>query len=89
MQIEAPKFLDRTGYMPFINLNYTFQQLREGFSKSRRRLGEERYQQLSQMSDQMRALFAADPDDKTGETTKGREMIYEMERILRSVPRKS
>ncbi len=41
------------------------------------------------MSDRMRALFEADPDDKTGETLEGRKIIQEMEDILRQVRRKS
>jgi hypothetical protein len=32
----------------------------------------------------MRAHFEADPEDKTGESSKGRECIWEMEEILRS-----
>jgi hypothetical protein len=41
------------------------------------------------MSDQMRALFEADPNDKTGDTLKGCKIIHAMEDILREVPRKT
>jgi hypothetical protein len=41
------------------------------------------------MSDQMRALFEADPEDKTGDTLKGCKIIHEMEDILRQARRKS
>jgi hypothetical protein len=89
MLLSAPKFLDRTGYLPFLNLEYVFEQLHAGLAHNRQRLGEKRYNQLLEMADRMRALFEADPDDKTGESDRGREMIYEIEDILRQVPKKS
>ncbi len=89
MLLSAPKFLDETGYLPFLNLDYVFRELHAGLSHNRRALGEERYHQLMRMSDQMRALFEADPEDKTGETSKGCKIILEMEDILKQVRRKS
>ena len=89
MLISAPKFLDKTGYFPFRNLDYVFRELREGLAHNRPTLGEERYHELMRMSDQMRALFEADPEDKTGETLKGCKIIHEMEDILKQVRRKS
>jgi len=89
MQLSAPKFTDRTGYLPFLNLEYVFRQLHEGLSHNRQTLGEQRYQDLMSMSDRMRALFEADPEDKTGETLKGCKIIHEMEDILRQARRKS
>jgi len=88
MLLSAPRFLDKTGYFPFKNLDYTFRQLNEGLSFNRQTLGEERYQKLIRMSDQMRALFEADPDDKTGETLEGCKIIHQMEDVLRQVGRK-
>lgn len=89
MLLSAPKFLDRTGYFPYRNLDYVFRELHEGLNHNRRRLGEERYRDLMRMSDQMRALFEADPEDKTGDTLKGCKIIHEMEDILKQVRRKS
>ena len=89
MLLSAPKFTDKTGWLPFLNLDYVFQQLNEGLRFSRQTLGEERYQELTRMSDQMRALFEADPEDKTGETLKGCKVIHQMEDILRQARRKS
>ena len=89
MQLSAPKFFDRTGYFPFLNLDYVFQQLRQGLALNRQTLGEERYNELTRMSDQMRALFEADPEDKTGETLEGCKVIHKMEDILRQARRKS
>jgi hypothetical protein len=89
MLSSAPKFLDKTGYFPYRNLDYVFRQLNEGLSVNRPKLGEERYHQLMGMSDQIRALFEADPEDKTGETLQGCKIIHEMEDILRQPRRKS
>ena len=86
---RAPKFTDKTGYFPYQNLDYVFRQLNEGLSVNRKTLGEERYRELIRMSDQVRALFEADPEDKTGETLKGCKIIHQMEDILRQVRRKS
>jgi hypothetical protein len=88
MLVSAPKFLDKTGWLPFLNLDYVFQQLNQGLDHNRRALGEE-YHELMRMSDRMRALFEADPEDKTGETLKGCKIIHEMEDILKQVGRKS
>ena len=88
MLLSAPKFTDKTGYLPFMNLEYVFQQLNRGLDHNRPRLGEERYNQLMRMSDQIRALFEADPEDKTGDTLKGCKIIHQMEDILRQVRRK-
>jgi hypothetical protein len=89
MLLSAPKFLDKTGYFPYMNLEYVFRELHEGLNHNRRTLGEERYHELMRMSDRIRALFEADPEDKTGETRKGRDIIYEMEDMVKQVRRKS
>src|SRR3569833_2480342 len=78
MQLGAPTFKDQTGYLHFRDLDYAFRELNEGFVFNRRRLGEERYQTLLRMSDDMRILFDFDPDDKNGNTTKGCKIIHEM-----------
>jgi hypothetical protein len=89
MLLSAPKFLDKTGYFPYQNLDHVFRELHEGLNHNRKKLGEECYHELMQMSDRMRALFEADPEDKTGQTAEGCKIIYEMEDILRQIPRKS
>jgi hypothetical protein len=83
MMLSAPTFKDKTGYFPQ-NIDTEFFALNEGLRAVRKKLGEERYTALKALSDKMRALFEADPEDKTGETQAGREIIYEMEDILRS-----
>ena len=89
MLLSAPKFIDKTGYFPYQNLDYVFRQLNEGLSVNRPKLGEERYHELMGMPDRMRALFEADPENTTGDTRKGRDIIYEMEDILKQVRQKS
>jgi hypothetical protein len=81
--------LDNTGYLPYLNLDYAFQQLLAGLAHNRATLGEERYHQLMEMSERMRALFEADPESKTGETLQGYKIIHEVEDILGEVRRKS
>ena len=85
MLSRAPAFKDRTGWLPFLNLDYVFRQLAEGLAQNRARLGEQRYQDLTRMAAEMRALFEADPENKTGETLQGRKIILQMEDILREI----
>jgi hypothetical protein len=75
--------------MPFINLDYRFRQLNAGLDFNRAELGEERYQQLKRLTEQMRPLFEADPDNKTGQAHEGCKIIWAMEDILREAKRKS
>ena len=89
MLLRSPKLVDNTGHFPFLNLDYVFEELNDGLALNRTALGEERYQELIGMSDRMRALFEADPEDKTGETAMGCKIILEMEDIVRQVRRKS
>jgi hypothetical protein len=89
MLVSAPKFLDRTGYFPFQNIDTEFQQLSVGLDFNRLSLGDARYQDLKRMSDEMRSLFEADRDDKTGDTADGCKIILAMEDILRDARRAS
>ncbi|MDR3511428.1 MAG: hypothetical protein P4L73_07335 [Caulobacteraceae bacterium] len=89
MMLDSPTFVDRTGYFPWQNLQTTFYELNEGLRLIREQLGEELYLKLREMSDRMRAHFEADPDDKTDDTLKGRDIIREMEALLKQSRRKS
>lgn len=88
MMLGAPTFKDKTGYFPQMNIDTEFFALNEGLLATRKKLGEERYTTLRALSDKMRALFEADPEDKTGDTQAGRKIIHEMEDILRSAARR-
>jgi hypothetical protein len=63
--------------------------LNEGLLVIRKELGEERYATLRAMSDKMRALFEADPEDKTGDTRAGHMLINEMDDILTDVAKRA
>ena len=89
MMLESPKFIDGTGYFPQQNINTVFFQLNEGLRLIRGKLGEDLYLKLTGMSDQMRAHFEADPEDKTDDTRRGCAIIREMEDLLRQKRRKS
>ena len=88
MMLSATTFTDKTGYFPGKNLDTEFFALNEGLLAVRKKLGEERYAALKALSDKMRPLFEADPEDKTGETQAGREIIHEMEDILGSAAKR-
>ena len=88
MMLGAPTFKDKTGYFPQMNIDTEFIALNEGLLAVRKKLGEERYATLKMLSDKMRALFEADPEDKTGDTQAGREIIHEMEDIVRSAAKR-
>lgn len=82
MLFDAPKFIDTSGYFPRKNLDNTFEGLTYSLDHLRKKLGEDRYLVLTEMSVRMRAHFEADPDDMTAESDAGRELILEMEKIL-------
>jgi hypothetical protein len=82
----SPKFI---GYRDKSYIDETFRALNEGLRMTRGKFGEELYLKLSEMSDRMRALFEADPEDKTGETRKGRAIIREMMAMVKPGARNS
>jgi hypothetical protein len=84
MMLGAPTFKDKTGYFPQRDIGTEFFALNERLLAVRKKLSEERYATLGALSDRMRALFEADPEDKIGDTQAGRAIIHEMESILRS-----
>jgi len=82
MMLLFPKFEDLTGYFPGRSIDNTFYELNEGLRFLRPNLGEDLYLKLRDMSDRMRAHFEADPECKTGEARKGRDLILEMMDLL-------
>ncbi len=92
MMLYAPEFKSGMSWAYEENIDITFFQLNEGLETIRHQLGEQTYAQLVSMSQQMRAHFEADPEDKTEDGIKGRVLIDEMSDILlasrrRKVPR--
>jgi hypothetical protein len=88
MVLGAPRFIDKSGFFPNRNVNSEFFALIEGFKTIQRRLGEDNYEKVVALAQRAKALFAADPDDKTGDTAKGLECLFEIEDILKAVSRR-
>jgi hypothetical protein len=81
----SPKFVDPTGgYEPWRSLEARFYTFNEGIRDLRSQLGEECYEKLAAMSDRIRACFQADPDETTGETRKGKDLVYDMEDLIKA-----
>jgi hypothetical protein len=85
MMLSSPKFEDNSGYFPGMGIDIEFQALVAGLEVLRPVIGEDRYLKLGEMSRRMRAHFEADPEDKTDDTLAGRDIIVEMEEILKEV----
>lgn len=78
--IYAPTLEDPSGFFPDWNIETRFRSLTLGLEHVRARLGEVRYQRLIVLSQQMRRRFEAATNEGT---LAGRELIHEMEDILR------
>jgi len=81
MMLSAPTFRD--AYFTERNVETEFFALNEGLGVMRKKLGEERYDALIDLSHRMRAHFEADPDDTNGQARSGRKLIREMEDLLK------
>lgn len=79
---SAPTFAHPLGIFPQ-TIDTEFFALTEGLKAVRKKIGEERYAQCVEMADRMRVLFEADPEDVNGQTQAGRELIFDMEDVLR------
>ena len=83
VMLGAPTFKDRTGYFPAMSFETEFAALNGGLDAVRKKVGEERYAALIALSQRMRPLFEADPDEQTGEASAGMQLLRDMEDILR------
>ena len=88
MMLEAPTFKDPTGYFPDRNITSEFISLNSGLEAIRKKVGEDNYGTLVEISSRMQAHFEAGLRDQPAETSRGRACIREMEDILRSVGRR-
>lgn len=84
MMLSSPQFEDRTGLLPGRSIDTVFAELDDGLKGIRKKLGEESYLRLAELSAQMRTHFEADPEDRTAGSIKGRDCIAEMKDILRA-----
>lgn len=88
MMLSSPQFKDRTGLLPDTTIDTVFAELNAGLERLRKKVGEDNYARLVELSARMRAHFEADPEDKTDDSIKGRDCILDMQEILRSVGRR-
>jgi len=88
MMLSSPLFKDRTGLLPGRSIDTVFAELYGGLEGVRRKVGEENYAKLVELSARMRAHFEADPEDKTEDGIRGRDCILDMQNILRGVRRR-
>lgn len=80
MMLKAPTFEDAT--FPGRNVETVFLTLNQGLNTVREEVGEERFRELSALSDRMRGHFVADRTDTNGEAREGRKLIKKMKAIL-------
>jgi len=85
MMLSSPAFKDTAGYFPEMNIDTEFFALNEGLRNLHDELGEEHYGTLMGMSDRMRSHFEADPENKTDDTIRGREIVLEMQDLLTEI----
>lgn len=88
MVLSSPTFVDKTGMYPERGIETEFFELNESLKLLRPQFGEENYAKLAELSDRMRVYFEADPEDVTEDGLKGRDCIYAMEDIIKSMRRK-
>lgn len=79
----APTFIDPD--FPERDIDSEFQILDESFGVVRKKLGEERYARLIDLSARTKASFAADPDGTNGKTNEGHKLLTEIEDIIQEV----
>ena len=84
MMFSAPLFRNTSPFWREDGIDVEFFCLNEGLKTIRNDVGEETYQKLVALSDRMRAHFEADPESKNGEVIKGRELILDMQDILKA-----
>jgi len=81
MMLSSPTFQD--SYFLERNMETEFFALNEGLKLARKKLGEQRYETLNELSHRMRAHFEASPEKDSDDARAGRKLIREMEVILR------
>jgi hypothetical protein len=82
--LSEPTLEDTSGYFPGMSVETEFFALNQGLARVRQAIGQDVYAQLLQMSNKVRAYYENDPDDSNGEAIKGREILLDMEEILKT-----
>lgn len=79
--VQSPKFEDVE--FPGRNLETVFDQLFHALDNIRAKIGDERFNALAELAARVKGHFEADPDDANGEARRGRQLLHEMEGVLR------
>jgi len=77
----APTFVDPD--FTWMTIDTQFLTLHDGLQVVRARIGEASYAKAIEISGRMRALFEADPEDKTGQAHEGCLLIWEIDKLLK------
>jgi hypothetical protein len=84
MMLNAPRFEDKDGLFAGQSIETEFFALNEGWKKVRKKLGEERYARAVELTARMKALFEADPNDENGDAMAGRNIIFDLQDIIKA-----
>jgi len=82
MMLYSPTFIDKSGFFSGRNVETVFHDLNEGLLLVRRQGNDVFYNELREMSDNMRTHFEADPENKTDDTPRGCALINRMTDLL-------
>lgn len=85
---DAPTFIDKLGHFPRQNIETEFARLNESFGNVRKKLGEERYAALLDLSARAKTLFAEDQDETNGKYEQGLDLLIEIEDIVQAARRR-
>jgi hypothetical protein len=77
---KSPTFTD--SFFIHRNVETVFSQLNAGLQNIRRKIGEEKYAQLTSLAAATREHFEADPEDSNGQAREGRKLVREMRAIV-------
>lgn len=77
---KSPTFTD--SFFIHRNVETVFSQLNAGLQNIRRKIGDEKYSQLTSLAVAMREHFEADPADSSGRAREGRKLVREMRAIV-------
>ena len=82
--LSAPKCEDESQFFAGKNVHTEFAAVDESLNLLRADLGDDLFKALAVRAGRAKGLFLADPDDSSGQSDLGREIILEMEYLLRT-----
>lgn len=81
MLVKAPRFALASS--PPLSIEQVFFELNAGLTNIREVVGDDSYATLAELSERAKVLFETDPDDTSGDTRAGRQLILQMWEHLR------